>query len=121
MRDTLHPIRWLFLVLSLVCQASAMVLGKYAALRMGTPTAAAFLTNPFYLAGLGCLALQAFFWQLVVRGFRLFVAYLFTSLNYLLVLGASRVLFLEHVTTANVVGAAVIIAGVYLVVREDLP
>jgi multidrug transporter EmrE-like cation transporter len=121
MRDTLHPIRWLFLLLSLFCQASAMVLGKYAALRMGAATATAFVTNPYYLAGLGCLVLQAFFWQVVVRGFRLFVAYLFTSLNYLLVLAASRVLFREHVTVSNIAGAAVIIAGVYFVVREDLP
>jgi drug/metabolite transporter (DMT)-like permease len=121
MRNDLRPIRWLFLILSLACQATAMVVGKYAALRMGAPTAAAFLTNPYYLAGLGCLVVQAFFWQLVVRRFRLFVAYLFTSVNYLLVLAASRVLFLEHVTAANVAGAAVIIVGVYLVVREDLP
>jgi len=121
MLDRSHPARWIFLVLSLLCQTAAIVLGKYAALRMGAPTPGAFLTNPFYLAGLGSLALQAVFWQIVVRGFRLFVAYLFTSLTYLLVLGASRVLFLEHVTAANVIGAAVIIAGVYLVVREDLP
>jgi drug/metabolite transporter (DMT)-like permease len=121
MRDRLHPIRWVFPILSLACQAAAVVLGKYAALRMGVPTGAAFLSNSYYLAGLGCLVLQALFWQLVVREFRLFVAYLFTSLNYLLVLAASHVLFLEHISVANVAGAAVIIAGVYMVVREDLP
>jgi drug/metabolite transporter (DMT)-like permease len=119
-----HPVRlahWLFLLLSLLCQVTAAVTGKLAALRLSAATPHAFLTNRWYLATLACLILQAFFWQLVLRGFRLFVAYLFTSLNYLLILAVSRIFFLEHITLLNVIGAAVIVAGVYLVVREDLP
>ncbi|MGA8810388.1 MAG: hypothetical protein WB973_21160 [Thermoanaerobaculia bacterium] len=112
---------WLFLLLSLLCQVTAAVTGKIAALRLSGPTLQAFLTNRWYLATLACLILQAFFWQFVLRGFRLFVAYLFTSLNYLLILAVSRIFFLEHITFPNVLGAAVIVAGVYLVVREDLP
>jgi drug/metabolite transporter (DMT)-like permease len=111
---------FVFLGLSLVFQATSIVLGKTAALRMGKPTLTAFLTNPWYLGVLTCLALQAFFWQLVLREIRLFVAYLVTSLNYFLVLAASRFFFLERVSTANFIGVAVIVAGVYLVVREDL-
>jgi multidrug transporter EmrE-like cation transporter len=116
-----RAVHWLYLVLSLLSQAGAAFVGKTAALRMGAPTPLAFLTNGWYLGTLACLILQAFFWQLVLRSFRLFVAYLFTSLNYLLVLAVSRIFFLERVTFANVIGAAVMIAGVYLVVREDLP
>ena len=111
---------WLCLILCLFCQAMAVVLGKIAALRMATPTPGAFLSNPWYLAGLASLVLQAVFWQVVLRGIRLYVAYLFTSLNYFLVLAASRVFFLERVSSLNVIGATVIVAGVYLVVREDL-
>ncbi|HXA16311.1 MAG TPA: hypothetical protein VN380_04930 [Thermoanaerobaculia bacterium] len=120
MIDRVHPVSFLYLVLSLCLQATAIVLGKTAALRMGSPTFSAFLSNPWYLGGLACLILQAFFWQLVLREVRLFVAYLVTSMNYFLVLAASRVFFLERVTSVNVIGAAVIVAGVYLVVREDL-
>jgi undecaprenyl phosphate-alpha-L-ara4N flippase subunit ArnE len=108
-------------MLSLLCQVTAVILGKMAALRMGTPALSAFLTSPWYLGSMACLLLQAFFWQLVLRRIRLFVAYLFTSLNYLLVLAASRIFFLERVTLLNIIGAVVVIAGVYLVVREDLP
>ena len=120
MNDRVRPIHWLYLTLCLFFQVTAVILGKTAALRMGTPTVAAFLTNPWYLGGLVCLVLQAFFWQLVLRGVRFFVAYLVTSLNYLLILAASRVFFLERVTFLNIVGASVILAGVYVVVREDV-
>jgi drug/metabolite transporter (DMT)-like permease len=112
---------WLCLLLSQLCQAVAAVLGKTAALRMGTPTPGAFLSSPWYLGGLACLVLQALLWQIVLRRIRLYVAYLATSLNYLLVLAASRVFFLERVTLLNAIGAAIMVAGVYLVVREDLP
>jgi drug/metabolite transporter (DMT)-like permease len=115
-----RPISFLFLTLSLSCQGAAVIFGKTAALRMASPTIRAFVTNPWYLGGLACLVLQAFFWQLVLREVRLFVAYLVTSLNYFVMLAASRFLFLEHVTMPNVLGAGIIVAGVYFVVREDL-
>ncbi len=120
MSDRAGPVAFLFLLLSLLFQASAMVLGKTAALRMETPSLSAFLGSPWYLASLACLALQALVWQLVLRELRLFVAYLFTSLNYFMVLAASWVFFRERVSSLNVIGAAVIVAGVYLVLREDL-
>jgi len=116
-----RPVIWLFLILSLLCQVAAVIFGKIAALRMGSPTPGAFLTNWWYLGSLACLSMQAICWQIVLRGIRLFVVYLFTSLNYLLVLAASRILFLERVTIANIIGAAVVVTGVYIVVREDLP
>jgi drug/metabolite transporter (DMT)-like permease len=121
MSERVRPVYWLYLILSLLCQATASVLGKTAALRLGDPTLVAFLSNPWYLGGLSCLVLQAFFWQLVLREVRLMVAYLVTSLNYFLVLAASRVFFQERVSVSNVIGAAIIVVGVYLVVREDLP
>jgi len=120
MNEKVRPVSLLFLVLSLCFQAIAIVLGKTAALRMGNPSLSAFLSSPWYLAGLTCLVFQAFFWQLVLREVRLFIAYLATSMNYFIVLAAARIFFLERVTIVNVIGATVIVAGVYLVVREDL-
>jgi multidrug transporter EmrE-like cation transporter len=89
---------------------------------MGTPTIDAFLTNPWYLAGLGCLVLQALCWQIVVRAIQLFVAYIVsTGLNYLLILAASSVFFRERVSVWNVAGAALILIGTCLLVREGPP
>jgi hypothetical protein len=45
MNDRVRPVFWLFLILPLLCQVTAVVLGKIAALRMGAPTLSAFLTN----------------------------------------------------------------------------
>jgi drug/metabolite transporter (DMT)-like permease len=118
--EKLAPVSLGFLTLSLLFQAAASVLGKTAALHMREPSLSSFLTNPWYLGGLACLVFQAIAWQLVLREVRLFVAYLVTSLNYFLVLAASRILFFERISVANIAGAAVIVAGVYLVVREDL-
>jgi undecaprenyl phosphate-alpha-L-ara4N flippase subunit ArnE len=116
-----RPIHWLLLALSLLFQTSAVILGKTAALAMGKPTVTAFLTNRWYLAGLACLGLQAFCWQLVLRRMSLSVAYLATSLSYLLILAASRFIFVEPITRFNVIGSVVIVVGVWLVVNERRP
>jgi drug/metabolite transporter (DMT)-like permease len=108
------------MTMSVLLQAVSGVLCKAAALGMGTPTAMGFLMSPWYLGGLASLALQAVCWQFVLREVRLFVAYLVTSLNYFVVLAASRIFFQETVPVSNIVGATIIVAGVYLVVREDL-
>ena len=113
-----RPIHWLLLSLSLLFQTFAVVLGKTAALRMGTPTVTAFVTNRWYLAGLACLGLQAFCWQLVLRRMRLSVAYLATSVSYLLILAASRFVFAEPINRFNLIGSVVIVVGVWLVVNE---
>jgi drug/metabolite transporter (DMT)-like permease len=121
MSDRVRFITWLFLILSLLFQVTAIILGKSAALHMGSLNFSAFMRNPWYLSSLVFLVLQAFVWQLVLREVRLFVAYLCTSSSYFLVLAASRFLFQERVTIWHVIGATVMVAGVYLVVREDLP
>jgi drug/metabolite transporter (DMT)-like permease len=120
MNGRVRPLSFVFLALSLSFQTAAVILGKIAALRLGHPTLGAFLSNPWFHGSLACLILQSVVWQLVLREVRLFVAYLVTSLTYFLVLVASRFLFLERVTILNIIGAAVIFAGVYLVLREDL-
>jgi drug/metabolite transporter (DMT)-like permease len=97
-----------------------VVSGKAAAMQMGTPTLGAFLSNRWYVASLTCLVLQALFWQLVLREVRLFVAYLFSGFSYFLVLIASHVIFMEHVTGANWAGVLAIIVGISLVIREDV-
>jgi undecaprenyl phosphate-alpha-L-ara4N flippase subunit ArnE len=117
--QSVRPIHWILLVLSLLFQVTAVILGKTAALRIGTPTPVAFLTNGWYVGGLGCLLLQTVCWQVVLRGMHLTVAYLVASLNYLLILGASRIFFSERINAFNLGGSAAIIVGVFLVIREN--
>lgn len=119
MNEPIRPVYWILLGLCLVFQVTAVILGKTAALRMGTPTLVAFLTNRWYLAGLGCLLLQAVCWQLVLRRIRLVVAYPITSLSYLLILGASRVFFLERINSFNITGSFVIVIGAWMVIHES--
>jgi drug/metabolite transporter (DMT)-like permease len=116
--DRARPLHWMLLFLSLAFQVTAVILGKTAALRMGAPAPAAFLTNPWYVSSLGCMVLQTVCWQLVLRGMHLSVAYLATSLNYLLILAASHLFFLEPINAFNVGGSAAIVVGVCLVIRE---
>src|SRR5438309_7243255 len=52
MSERARPAAFLFLILSLLLQVSAIVLGKIAALHMAIPGLQAFLTNPWYLASL---------------------------------------------------------------------
>jgi multidrug transporter EmrE-like cation transporter len=120
MSSRVSPEHWLYLALSVLCQVTAVVLGKTAALHMEVPSPVSFLTNPWYLAGLACLVLQALFWQLVLRGVRLFVAYLAASINYVLILLASRIFFQEALTLPRVVGTSLIATGVVLVIWEEL-
>jgi drug/metabolite transporter (DMT)-like permease len=114
----IRPADWGLLGLSLALQVTAVVFGKLAALEMPAFTFSAFVTSPLYLSVLALLALQALCWQVVLRRIPLVVAYPFTSLNYLLILGASRVFFEEPISVFNVVGSVVIIVGVCLVVQE---
>lgn len=109
---------WALLALSLAFQTTAVILGKTAALRMGAASLMAFLGNRWYLAGLGCLALQATCWQLVLRRMRLNVAYLATSVSYLLILAASLVFYAERITVFNLMGSLLIVLGVWMVLRE---
>ncbi|MDD5309566.1 MAG: hypothetical protein PHU25_19790 [Deltaproteobacteria bacterium] len=108
----MHRISLIFVMLSLIFQAMAGVMGKQASLALESFSLSGVLHNPFYFGVLFCLGLQAVTWQLALRRFPLFYAYLFMSLIYPLLLVSSHFIFNEEITIANVIGSAVIIAGV---------
>jgi multidrug transporter EmrE-like cation transporter len=106
-----------WVALSLACQLLSMVYGKMAAMTVGHATPLVVARNPHYLACLGFLALQALFWPQVLRHFPLFRAYLFMGLVYVAIPLVSRFVFGEPLSTANLLGSALIAGGVGLLAR----
>ena len=72
------------------------------------------ILNTFSLLSYTCLLLRGVIWIWVVRNLRLVFAYPILSLNYILVLAASSVLFGESITFFNTAGASLIAGGVLL-------
>jgi len=114
--SSLQGLTWV--ALSLACQLLSMVYGKMAAVAVGQATPMVVARNPYYLACIGFLALQALFWPQVLRNFPLFRAYLFMSSVYVAIPLISRFVFGEPLTTANLAGSALIASGVVLLARS---
>ncbi len=117
MQNHVRPRDVAAIILTIVFQTGAVAFGKQAALALPQFTAGNIARNGFYLASLICLGLQAITWQLALARFPLSYAYSAMSIVYVNVLVISVVVFGERVTSANVVGAALIMAGVALVAR----
>ena len=101
-----------FLVCSLLLQTAAGLLGKMAALRIESNGMLEVAFNPFTLASLACMGVQAVVWPLALRGIPLSTAYSFTSIQIVNTLLVSRFFFGEQVSPANVAGAVLIMAGI---------
>ncbi|WP_243318234.1 hypothetical protein [Geothrix paludis] len=103
---------YFFILLSLGFQILSAVFGKRAAMVMTPFTVDRLSHNHYYLASLGCLALQALFWPLALRRVPLFKAYLFMSGIYLAIPLISRFVFNEHLTSFNLAGSLLIAGGI---------
>jgi multidrug transporter EmrE-like cation transporter len=101
-----------FLFTGILLQSAAGVLGKMAAKGLQSNGVTEVALNPWTIASLACLALQALVWPLALRGLTLSTAYAFTSLQILNVLLASRLLFNEPVGAHHLAGAVLIMAGI---------
>jgi multidrug transporter EmrE-like cation transporter len=101
-----------FLFTGILLQSAAGVLGKMAAKSLESNGVTEVALNPWTIASLACLGLQALVWPLALRGLALSTAYAFTSLQTLNVLLASRLLFDEPVGSHHLAGAALIMAGI---------
>jgi drug/metabolite transporter (DMT)-like permease len=107
----------LCLLVSLCCQVLSAGFGKQAALSMPRFTPEAVLANRLYLASLACLVVQSACWPVALRRFPLSFAYLVMSASYAAVLLMSALIFHEAVGATDLLGAALIVAGVHVVVR----
>ena len=72
----------------------------------------------FWIAGaIGVMGVYALLWQQVIARMSLSTAYLFKGTSLIFVLLFSALLFGEAITTNNLIGSAIIIAGIVLYAR----
>ncbi len=111
-------IGFLYLFLSLLFQSAAFGIGKQAALTIESFTLLNVLSNPYYLASIGFLGFHAIVWQLVLRIYPLSFAYFFMSLVFVNILLISHLFFDEVISITNILGSAVIMAGVFILSHD---
>jgi len=116
---------YLLLGIALVLNAAANLLMKYAALRTAPALpgqglvglARVYLTVPF-IAGLICFGLNLLAYTQALRRLPISVAYpTMVSLGYLIILAVSWFIFQERLTLPRYVGAGLMLAGLWLLVR----
>lgn len=105
--------------LSLLCQVLSAGFGKQAALSMSRFSPQAVLENKYYLLSMLCLALQSVAWPIALRRYPLTFAYFYMTTSYAAILAMSWLVFHEKVSTFNMVGALLIVAGVNLMVGRE--
>jgi len=108
----LSPGAWLLLFLNLLLLSGQVGFGKQAALMQRGEAIHLFFLNPFYFASMACLVLQSVIWPLVLKRVPLGFAYGINSLNYVSMLAVGHCFFSERITMNNLLGAALIMAGV---------
>ena len=97
---------------SIFFQSASIVLGKQGALDLKAFTLSNIIHDYFYLLSLFCLGCQAIAWQLVLRRYPLFWAYLWMSTVYIIIIIASYFIFNEPITLCNMIGSLLIICGI---------
>lgn len=103
---------------AIVCQSAAAALGKQAGLWSAGRPLAAVVLNPWYVASLAALGLQAVVWIMALRQLPLSFAYPFMSLVLPLNLLLAVWLFGETTAWNHFAGIAIVVCGVTLVSRE---
>jgi drug/metabolite transporter (DMT)-like permease len=100
-------------------QAATVILIKYAALSIeGESSIFKIVWNVFYISSLVLFVLRALFWQIVLLQNSISSFYPMLSLNYVVLLIFSYLLFSEQILWNNSMGVLVIIFGVYLTARK---
>lgn len=108
-------------VLLSVCGISAgQLLLKFAAINLHNPKAigvwiGGICLNIYLVVGIGLLGASTLLWIWVLRTLPLNIAYPFMALAFLIVPGLSYVLLGEPLGWKNLLGGALIVAGVILV------
>ncbi len=109
-------IRYLYIILSVFLQSLTVVLGKFASMQMNSFSIINVILNPYYWGVLICLGLQAIFWQLALKHFKLSFAYVFNSLLFVLILLYSFFIFKEKISLYNIIGALLIVGGTTFII-----
>ncbi len=109
---------FIFIVLSILFQTCGGIFGKYVSMTIDSLTILSVISNTFYILSLCCMFLQAIIWQQALKHYRLSFAYPFMSLVNFVILFPAYFLFNESITTANIIGLAVISTGIYVLSRD---
>jgi multidrug transporter EmrE-like cation transporter len=115
---------YLFLALALVLNATANVLLKLGAARLGgldlPNPVGRLITNYHLLAGLGLFALNVVFYLLALIRLNLSIAYpIMTAGGVVIIVAVSVLLLQEALTTRQAVGLLLLIAGIVLVAERS--
>ena len=108
---------YFYLFLSFLFQALTVIIGKKASISMEEFSFIEIVLNPYYIAVLFCLFMQAVFWQFTLKYFKLSYAYMFMSLIYPVILISGYFLYSETISTNNIIGTGIIIAGVIILIK----
>lgn len=112
-------LKYTVLFLPVFFQSLSIVLVKKAASDMDQFTALNVITNVYYVLSILSLGLQAVFWQIVLKMYRLSVAYFAMSGVYVIILCAGFLVFNESVSLLNIAGTAVICLGIFVIIGGE--
>jgi len=70
------------------------------------------LFNPWVLSGVLSTFLAGLSWMLAMTRFEISYAYPFVSLNYIIILCASSILFNESISLAKIIGTVIVLVGI---------
>jgi len=76
---------------------------------------ATLLINPWVMSGIVATFLAGVSWMLAMTRFEISYAYPFVSLNYVIVLAASILLFNESLSLPKIIGTVLVIAGIVVI------
>lgn len=76
------------------------------------------LLSPWIWLAVACTFLAGVSWMLALTRFELSYAFPFTGASFLLILFCGAVLFNEHVSVVRIIGTAVVMLGLFIVVRS---
>jgi drug/metabolite transporter (DMT)-like permease len=75
------------------------------------------LMNPWVLSGIVATFLAGVSWMLAMTRFEISYAYPYVSLNYVIVLAASILMFNESLNMSKIIGTAFVIVGIVVISR----
>lgn len=111
---TSHMSVYFALVLSVACSTLSQVAQKYVAISRPKNNRS-MLINPTFWLAMGLLAISMGFWIYVLANLDVGKAYPMLSINYVIMLVLSRLIFKEIIPVPRLFGILLIVSGVVLI------
>ncbi len=104
-----------YIVFAIVIRSITQVLFKLVAIGESGENYLSLFMSPLFYIVCGLFLLLTWTWQMALSHFPLSFVYPFTSIVFVTLLATSSFVFKEQVTSTNVLGAIVIVAGIIIV------